>query len=173
MLDGKAVGLFQVGPWGRETREGIWRLEREEAKPVAEMWGPRSSDQNLSRLKVDCNAACRVGQGEPSRLKQRRRKGCVGGFLSCSVGRSLGLFKWHQSHVRMGTFTVFPAISLILLFPTIHRAFKWVHLTATSVLHPQSIHIPFFALPFLGVALPFTYSLRQEFFTSLPFAISC
>lgn len=32
------------------------------------------------------------------------------------MGRSLGLFEWHQSRVRMGTFIVFPAIGRVCFY---------------------------------------------------------
>lgn len=69
-----------------------------------------------------------------------------------------------------GHFHCIPCNRSGLILSCFQRSFghPHAHLTATSVLHPQRICIPFFALPFLGVALPLTCSPRQEFVTSLP-----
>lgn len=162
---------FSRGSWGEKIREWIWRLEREEGKPVAGRWGV---DQ-VARIWQDWKwvvlwQAEWVRASSPG-LKQWSGRGCVP-FMFPLVW---GTLNTGQSQGWMGTFILFHArqSDLILYVSkdlldlptcTFHG-----HFSLTSQWHPCALpHTSCPEWPYYSPNPP-----RQARFPSLPFAISC
>ena len=157
---------FSRGSWGEKIREWIWRLEREEGKPVAGRWGV---DQ-VARIWQDWKwvvlwQAEWVRASSPG-LKQWSGRGCVP-FMFC--GQESGA-PWILVRARdewgLSFYFMPDSQTWFCMFPKICWTFPHAHSMATSLLHPSGIHVPFLTLPVLNG--PTIHLIPQGRHVSLP-----